>query len=187
MPKKSASARSGAQRHKAKVQKNIELVRQSSRQAEELENGSEPLSSSVSTMDTSDTMENGSATTDTLEADSEAADSMEKAPVIETRATRRLAARKAVITAREETTAIKEVAAASTGRESMTSAPRGNASARLAARRQGGQKSQQRAAATLVTSEHYRYVRRDLIFIAILAILMFTVLIILHFVPAIGG
>ncbi|MBA2285678.1 MAG: hypothetical protein H0W02_09355 [Ktedonobacteraceae bacterium] len=186
MPKKSASARSGAQRHKVKVQKNIELVRQSSRQAEELESGTESLSS-VSTMDTSDSMENVSATTDTVEADTEAADSMEKAPVIETRATRRLAARKTVTTAREETTAIKEEATASTGRDSMTSAPRGNASARLAARRQGGQKSQQRAAATLVTSEHYRYVRRDLIFIAILAILMFTVLIILHFVPAIGG
>ncbi len=187
MPKKSGSARSGAQRHKVKVQKNIELVRQSSRKADELESGDEPLSSSVSTMDTSDDMEKVSATTDIVEADTEAANSMEKAPVLEPRATRRLATRKTVSALREETAAIKEEVATSTRRDSMTNAPRGNASARLAARRQGGQKAQQRAAATLVTSEHYRYVRRDLIFIAILAILMFAVLIILHFVPAIGG
>ncbi|MDQ2715834.1 MAG: hypothetical protein M3Z08_13070 [Chloroflexota bacterium] len=138
-------------------------------------------------MDTSDAMEKVSASADTLETDTEAADSMEKAPVIEPRATRRLATRKTATTAREATTATKEEVNTSTGKDSMTSAPRGNASARLAARRQGGQKAQQRAAATLVTSEHYRYVRKDLIFIAILAILMFAVLIILHFVPAIGG
>lgn len=62
-----------------------------------------------------------------------------------------------------------------------------SASERLAARRQAAQKAQQRSSATLITSEHYGYVRRDLIYIAILALVMFSVLIGLHFVPAIGG
>ncbi len=56
-----------------------------------------------------------------------------------------------------------------------------SASARLAARRQAAQKTQ-RSSATLITSEHYRYVRNDLIYIAILATIMFSVLIVLFFV-----
>jgi hypothetical protein len=66
-----------------------------------------------------------------------------------------------------------------------SNAPKGSAAARLASRRQGTQKAQ-RAAATLVTAEHYAYVRRDLIFIAILAAIMFAAIIILRFVPGIG-
>ncbi len=66
-----------------------------------------------------------------------------------------------------------------------TTAPK-SASARLAARRQVAQKTQ-RSATTLITAEHYSYVRKDLLFIAILAIIMFSAIIILHFVPAIGG
>src|SRR2546429_1078924 len=66
-------------------------------------------------------------------------------------------------------------------------APKGSAAARLAARRHGVQKAQQRAAATLITAEHYAYVRRDLVFIAILAVIMFSAIIILHFVPGIGS
>src|SRR5436305_7452255 len=46
-----------------------------------------------------------------------------------------------------------------------TPAP-GSASARLAARRQAAQKLQQRSATTLITSEHFAYVRKDLIRIA---------------------
>jgi cobalamin biosynthesis Mg chelatase CobN len=62
-----------------------------------------------------------------------------------------------------------------------------SASERLAARRQAAQKAQQRSSATLITAEHYSYVRKDLIYIAILALVMFAVLIGLHFVPSIGG
>ncbi len=40
---------------------------------------------------------------------------------------------------------------------------------------------------TKATAEHYGYVRKDLIFIAILAIILFGIIIGLHFVPAIGG
>jgi hypothetical protein len=60
-------------------------------------------------------------------------------------------------------------------------APKTSASARLAARRQASQKTQ-RSAATLITAEHYRYVRNDLIYIAILAAFMFSILIVLFFV-----
>jgi thiol:disulfide interchange protein len=61
-----------------------------------------------------------------------------------------------------------------------------SASERLAARRQAAQKAQ-RSSVSLITAEHYGYVRKDLIYIAILAIIMFAVIIGLHFVPAIGG
>jgi hypothetical protein len=66
-----------------------------------------------------------------------------------------------------------------------TLAPKTSASARLAARRQAAQKAQ-RAPAALITAEHYAYVRKDLITIAILAIIMFSILIGLHFVLAVG-
>src|SRR5260370_25120172 len=60
-------------------------------------------------------------------------------------------------------------------------APKTSASARLAARRQASQKTQ-RSTVTLITAEHYRYVRKDLIYIAILAAFMFSILIVLFFV-----
>lgn len=66
-----------------------------------------------------------------------------------------------------------------------STASKGSASERLATRRQAIQK--QRTAVNLISADHYSYVRRDLIFIAILAAIMFSVIIILHFVPAIGG
>jgi len=58
--------------------------------------------------------------------------------------------------------------------------PKTSASARLAARRQASQKMQ-RSTTTLITAEHYRYVRNDLIYIAILAAIMFSILIVLFF------
>jgi hypothetical protein len=64
---------------------------------------------------------------------------------------------------------------------SAATAPKTSASARLAARRQASQKTQ-RSTATLITAEHYRYVRNDLIYIAILAAIMFSILIVLFFV-----
>ncbi len=62
-----------------------------------------------------------------------------------------------------------------------------SAAARLAARRQTALKQQVQRNANLVTAEHYAYVRRDLIYIMILAVIMFSAIIILHFVPAVGG
>ena len=60
-------------------------------------------------------------------------------------------------------------------------APKSSASARLTARRQAAQKTQ-RSSVTLITAAHYRYVRNDLIYIAILAAIMFSILIVLFFV-----
>ena len=78
------------------------------------------------------------------------------------------------ITSEIENEGTKSVAATAT-------APKTSASARLAARRQAAQKTQ-RSTATLITAEHYRYVRNDLICIAILAAIMFSILIVLFFV-----
>jgi hypothetical protein len=62
--------------------------------------------------------------------------------------------------------------------------PKGSAAARLAERRRTAQ--QKKSGVALITPEHYAYVRRDLMIILILAIIMFSVIIILHFVPGIG-
>jgi len=63
---------------------------------------------------------------------------------------------------------------------SVSAAPKGSASARLAARRQATQRVQ-RSAASLVTAEHFSYVRKDLITIAVLAAIMFAAIIFLYF------
>jgi len=57
-----------------------------------------------------------------------------------------------------------------------------SASARLAARRQAALRLQQRSATTLITSEHFAYVRKDLIRIAVFAAVMFTAIIVLYFI-----
>lgn len=61
-----------------------------------------------------------------------------------------------------------------------------SAAARMAARRQAALRAQ-RPQASLIVAENYGYVRHDLIFILVLAILMFSAIIIMHFIPAIGG
>ena len=63
---------------------------------------------------------------------------------------------------------------------SASSSPR-SASARMAARRQAAQKAQ-RPSSSMILAENYGYVRKDLIFILILAIIMFSAIIALHFV-----
>jgi hypothetical protein len=85
----------------------------------------------------------------------------------------------ATSTAKAQTT-VTENGGTKTAVDTAT-APKTSASARLAARRQAAQKTQ-RSSPTLITSEHYRYVRNDLIYIAILAAIMFSILIVLFFV-----
>jgi hypothetical protein len=82
----------------------------------------------------------------------------------------------------DSVTAQKEKDAAET-----SAANKSSAGARLAARRQTALKQQTQRNANLITSEHYAYVTRDLVYIMVLAIIMFSAIIILHFVPAIGG
>jgi hypothetical protein len=139
MPKKTARTRSSAQRNKPKVQKNVELVRQTSTQKEvKVDSSPEPT--------------NGGVATSTATAQTS-------------------------VTESQDTKAAGDIA--------TTPAAKTSASARLAARRQTAQKAQ-RAPAALITAEHYSYVRKDLIFIAILAIIMFSIIIGLHFVLAVG-
>lgn len=135
MPKKSSTARSGAQRNRPKTQKSIELVRPviERQEIEEEEQEAETTAASVST---------ATATASVTPA----------VPVVQ-----------------------KEKAET-----------KGSASERLAARRQAAQKAQQRNAAMLVTPEHFSYVRKDLITIAVLAAIMFGVIILLYLVLGVG-
>ncbi|HEY4035943.1 MAG TPA: hypothetical protein VGL94_18450 [Ktedonobacteraceae bacterium] len=64
--------------------------------------------------------------------------------------------------------------------DSEATMPKGSAAARMAVRRRAAQKAQQRNAISLITAEHFAYVRRDLITIAILACIMFTAIIVLY-------
>jgi len=64
--------------------------------------------------------------------------------------------------------------------DSEATMPKGSAAARMAARRRAAQKAQQRNSISLITAEHFAYVRRDLITIAILACIMFTAIIVLY-------
>jgi hypothetical protein len=162
MPKKAAATRSGAQRYKAKAQKGFEVVRQNAEEQEVTED---------------EQMEITPISTPTPSAE---------AASRSTRSARRVAQRVAVATpeveAENEVETENEVAPPEVETESeviTTPVTRGSASARLAARR--GQKGQQRAAATLITSEHYAYVTRDLMIIAVLASLMFVAIIVLYF------
>lgn len=138
MPKKTANARSGAQRSRTK-QKSFELVH--------------PISD---------------------EKVLETAEDSEKEEITSS---------EEVVEQVEATSVPEKVPAAPV--ISVESAPKSVAS-RMAARRQAALKAQ-RAPVNLITAEHYGYVRKDLIFILILAVIMFSAIIIMHFVPAIGG
>jgi chromatin segregation and condensation protein Rec8/ScpA/Scc1 (kleisin family) len=160
MPKKTATARGGAQRNrpKVKVQKSFELVRQASDE-QELEATKEVESAAFSVSTMAEVKPAKSRVTSETKQDESTAKS-------------------------RATSAAKQDENAST---EISTEPKGSAAARLAARRQAMQKAQQRTAAALITAEHYAYVRKDLIFIAILAAIMFSAIIILHFVPGIGS
>ena len=158
MPKKTASARSGASRNKPKSQKSIQLVRPTTAENDVQNESSEgqeetTLAASVS------------------KAGVASAATVSKAEVATSKKS-----------ALESVTAPKEKDVVDT-----SAANKSSAAARLAARRQTALKQQVQRNAGLVTAEHYAYVRRDLIYILILAVIMFSAIIILHFVPAIGG
>lgn len=171
MPKKTTSAHSSMQRNKPK-QKSFELVR--------------PVSATVDELESSDAVENVGNIEATPAPVSVAANAVEAAPTARAVATPKVKAFKAAPEAPSSTvdSGDKEE---ENGDVVVAELPKGSAAARMAARRQASQKVSYRATSTLITSEHYAYVRKDLIFIAILAIVMFAALIILHFVPGIGS
>jgi CHASE3 domain sensor protein len=93
-----------------------------------------------------------------------------------------VATRSATATATTEKIAEKTTATEQAQTKTTTELPKASsASARLAARRQATQRTQQRNASNLITPEHFAYVRKDLIFIAILAVIMIAAIIILYF------
>lgn len=161
MPKKSATARGGTQRNKSKAQKSFELVRPV------------PQESPANRANTANAV--NSVDTSTPEVVRTSTPTVPK--------TRTVSALPTVPEAQKER-GIPEAATAPATSTEVT--PKGSAAARLAARRQATQKAQQRSAPALITPEHYSYVRKDLIFIAVLASIMFLIIIVLHFVPGIG-
>jgi hypothetical protein len=166
MPKKSAAVRTGAQRNKPKVQKSFELVRPASNDRVESETAASDAlvtATDVSTIEEDETKPKPQAL---------------KQPAAKSRA---------VTSSASSAVSTTKVAEAVSPTPEVSTPPKGSAAARLVARRQANQKAQQRAAASLITAEHFVYVRKDLRFIAILAIIMFAAIIILHFVPGIGS
>jgi len=157
MPKKSTAGRSSAQRNRPRTQKSFELVRPIPSQGQEIETDTSAERASVAVS----TPPVAPVTPATPVATAERSD-VQKEPVS------------------------KQSAVSTVGTNSGT-ASQGSAAERLAVRRQAAQKMPQRSSAALITAEHYSYVRKDLIFIAILAAIMFSVIIILHFVPGIGS
>lgn len=180
MPKKSTAARGGAQRNRPKVQRNIELVRPTTAADEQ-------------TPDTQDDIDPSpvaatAATADTMASPAAKSGSTSTARVRSATKVREVATRPATAGKKDEdAVAVVDEKEHAKDEAVVTevAAPK-SAAARLAARRQAGQKSQQRTAVALITAEHYSYVRKDLLFIAILALIMFAAIIILHFVPGIG-
>jgi hypothetical protein len=154
MPKKAATARRRAQHNKPKVQKSFELVRPEKVVTEE-----EGESNTIEAQESTATEIEESSTTPTKVSTANTKPVKPKTPA------------KVAVATQEET---------KTQERKNTSAP-GSASARLAARRQAAQRLQQRSTATLITSEHFAYVRKDLIRIAVFAAFMFTAIIVLYF------
>lgn len=166
MPKKTAGARGGASRNRPKAQKSVQLVRPNVAATSEKETRQDKSSVEEETTLAAPTTKTASARTAT-------------ASKTETVTGKKSGGESVTAQAQK---AVEE-------KETTPSTGKGSAAARLAARRQGqaAQKAPTARPAGLVTAEHYAYVRRDLIYILILAIIMFSVIIILHFVPAIGG
>ena len=190
MPKKSTPVRSGAQRSKPKASKGFELVRPTTTQSELTE-----VEQPVELESETSVEQSERAFSDTKSSAIATKERIEDAPIVPQRRSRGHSTQDAA-----ELTALPAVPQKKSNEDnedvaSTTSSPKtstipatstkGSASERLAARRQGTQKAQQRNAATLITAEHYSYVRRDLMFIAVLAIIMFIVLAVLYFVPGI--
>jgi len=157
MPKKSTAARSSAQRNRPRTQKSFELVRPTRSEEQELETGTSTERAPVAVS----TPLVAPVTTAVPVGTVESSDVQKERE-------------------RKQSTVSTVSATSSTASQRSTAT-------RLAARRQEAQKMPQRSPAALITAEHYSYVRKDLIFIAILAVIMFSVIIILHFVPGIGS
>ena len=158
MPKKTAYSRSGAQRNKTK-QKSFELVR--------------PVSDE-NVLETIESSEGEEREEDVVEIPSSESEEGDEREVEEEEEVKPKAGRRSGVKVGAPTSAAAVASAPA------NDVPR-SAAARMAARRQAAQRTQ-RSSSNLITVEHYNYVRKDLIFILILAIIMFGAIIVLHFV-----
>lgn len=165
MPKKTAYSRGGAQRSKTK-QKSFQLVRPVSDEKELEAAESSEEANVVDSVETED-----------AEVTTPEAEEVEEEEVVEEVKEKAKAGARAGAKASASTSITVPATPSST---SASSSPK-SASARLAARRQAAQKAQ-RSTTNLILAENYGYVRKDLVFILILAIIMFAVIIALHFV-----
>lgn len=174
MPKKSANARSGASRNRPRPQKSVQLVRPVPAESQRvIERDEEETSGAVATSAAAGPIEKKAGSRRTRVSSTAPAPSSSVVDEPVTKVTEEAKGTEA--TGETAATEVAEVAA-----------PR-SASARMAARRKATQNMQARRTENLITAEHYSYVRKDLIFIAILAFLMLATLVVLHFVPGIGS
>ena len=168
MPKKSTPARSSVQRTKPKAQKSFELVRPTSpvQEVEDEEVVATPEEATATAVETA-------AISSDLDA----------LPTVPKKRARSSNVATEAAPAKATTKKIVEEPITATPKEEaevpVTVAPKGSASARLAANKSAQRTKRNQAA--LITAEHYSYVRRDLMFIAVLAIIMFAAIIILYF------
>lgn len=158
MAKRSATARRNAQRQKIARTKGFELVLP---ETEESEEESALVETEVATEAEQEEEMRASET----ESEDVSAEEVDKPIVAEKKAR----SKKATTAAKAE---VKEV-------EPEPELATGSARARLAANRQNKTRNQ-RAAAQMITVEHFTYVKRDLITIAILATFLFAVIIFLY-------
>lgn len=156
MPKKTAYSRSGAQQRNKPKQKSFELVRPVSD-----ENVLEAVESNEEEESEEDVVE--------VTASSEEP-AVEKKQEVEVKEVKVRGGKSAKTNAPAPVADVGE-----------TSGSPKSAAARMAARRQATQQAQ-RSSANLIVAENYGYVRKDLIFILVLAIIMFGTIIALHFV-----
>ncbi len=163
MPKKTTYSHNGAQaqRNRAK-QKGFELVSPASD-----DNVLETVGTDLANVKASQIVDDGTEDdTEELEKEEEVVVSKKATPVTKAQPTGKSA-----------------VAATLT---TNTDSKSKSAAVRMAERRQASQKAQ-RAPASMIVAENYAYVRKDLIFVLILALIMFSAIVIMHFIPAIGG
>ncbi len=175
MPKKSTPARSGVQRTKLKTQKSFELVRPIS-QVQELEDEEIVSSPEETTFETSAT---------TVEAQSSS--DLDALPTVPKKRVRSSSVATEVAPTKpasaKETRRVVEQPVVAEPKEVVETpvavVPKSSAATRLAANKTP--QRTKRSNVTLITAEHYSYVRRDLVFIAVLAAIMFAAIIILYF------
>lgn len=171
MPKKTAYSRSAAQRNKAKP-KSFELVRSAS-EDEELVSGQAREKTRLAKTTSEEERDDEPAGEDTEQEEEE-----EEEEIVEKVTPKTVPNVTRVEPVKNQPAKVAEV---------TTTGPK-SASARLAERRKAGQKARaQRSPTNLILAENYTYVRKELLFILILAIIMFAAIITMHFVPAIGG